>query len=380
MNLKMYWLAGVLLVAATAGQAQDATRALADALRSARGATKKTAPAPVAQPQPAPPPQGGSAATVGSAPASGGSRADPRYSFSSNGAEVTDSKTGLTWRRCAEGMRFYGGTCTGEPLSLPGLSRVLAYEKSQAGWRLPTIDELATVVRVYPDHREVSTGGTDLIAFPGMPMKAFWSSTLYYKNRGDRDRTKVIQFENGMQAFRDNGEGGLVLMVKASKTGARALDGDGVPVVAREERAVAALPAGAQRFAVSADGKEVADAATGLVWARCAEGMVGGSAGCAGRAKTFDFGAAQARASQVAKSTGGRWRLPEADELQTIASPQHSSQIVDSKAFPQTPLNYFWTAHRIDDQSIFTVNFYNGTKSARYHTSQHYVRLVRDAR
>ena len=37
----------------------------------------------------------------------------PRYSYSADGSEVTDSKTGLVWRRCAEGMSWSSGACTG---------------------------------------------------------------------------------------------------------------------------------------------------------------------------------------------------------------------------------------------------------------------------
>lgn len=44
--------------------------------------------------------------------------AQERYATSVDGQEVTDSKTGLTWKRCAEGMTFKRNICSGEALFL----------------------------------------------------------------------------------------------------------------------------------------------------------------------------------------------------------------------------------------------------------------------
>ncbi|MEO7887283.1 MAG: hypothetical protein ABIR76_11110, partial [Polaromonas sp.] len=40
--------------------------------------------------------------------------AQERFSPSADGQDITDSRTGLIWRRCAEGMVFKGKTCTGQ--------------------------------------------------------------------------------------------------------------------------------------------------------------------------------------------------------------------------------------------------------------------------
>jgi predicted secreted protein len=304
---------------------------------------------------------------------------DARYSISSDGREVTDSKTALTWKRCAEGANWDGVTCSGKAQSFAGLSRVLAYQKGLRGWRVPTIEELETVGRVYPDHGSSNTGGVDLLAFPGFPSDAFWSSTLYYKDRGDRDRTKIVHFANGMVGFRDNGEGGLLLLVKTKEAPTGSTSNEGVQVVAKTERATKAVAPG-QRYSVSADGREVTDHSTGLIWRRCPEGMSASGSGCSGKALTFDFASAQARAQVQAKATKVDWRMPDRDELRSIGDPSRHSQAIDSKAFPGTPYDYFWTSHRTDAQYAYAINFYNGDHYTRYYTNQHYVRLVREAK
>ena len=40
--------------------------------------------------------------------------AQERYTPSSDGDEIKDTKTGLMWRRCAEGMIWKKSTCTGK--------------------------------------------------------------------------------------------------------------------------------------------------------------------------------------------------------------------------------------------------------------------------
>lgn len=389
-------LAGALLVAMAATvQAQELPRGLGDAIRGVRDAAKKAnkgavTPQPDAQTQkpvaPAQPDNTGSAApaaAAAAAPAAAtatGLRPDPRYAIVANGTEVRDSMTDLTWRRCAEGMRFEAGSCTGQPTSFPSLSRALAHEKTQAGWRLPTIDELTTVVRVWPDHREANTGGVDLLAFPNIPAKAYWSSTYYYRNRGDRDRTKIIYFENGMEGYRDNGEGGLLLLVKTSSPQARVPDEAVAPVAAARRPLTTGVPAASRKLHVSSRGLDVIDSALGLIWARCPEGMSGGASGCSGEAARFDFAAAQARANSVSKASGLPWRLPDSDELRDLSEQMRSDHADAPRVFSGVPTGHFWTSHRTDEQYVYAVDLQRGSRDTRYQTNPHHVLLVRDAK
>jgi Protein of unknown function (DUF1566) len=323
-----------------------------------------------------------------------GSVADPRYTISPDGHEVTDSKTGLTWRRCAEGMNWTGTTCSGQLRTFNGLSRVLAYEKTLKGWRVPKIDELLSISRLYATHEnaKVGAGGTDAVAFPELPTEPFWSSTLYYKDRGDRDRTKTVNFNNGGEGFHDNGEPAGLLLVRVGAAGARAAGTTttggavnaptaGVAVVPAEAKiARPASGPGGVRFVVSADSREVTDTTTGLIWRRCAEGMSASGGGCVGKALKFDFAGAQSRATAQAKATRTSWRLPDKDELLSIGDEKRFKMAIDTTAFPGTPPDHFWTSHRIDSTYVYAVNFYNGFHYDRYQTSEHYVRLVREAK
>jgi len=103
--------------------------------------------------------------------------AAPRYIPSPDGQEITDSKTGLIWRRCAEGMVWKTSTCAGTALfpdHQGARARVLAAATARHPWRLPTLQELSGIVAL----REVGEGmaAIDPMAFPATPLARFWSS------------------------------------------------------------------------------------------------------------------------------------------------------------------------------------------------------------
>lgn len=98
-------------------------------------------------------------------------QAQTRFSYSVDGTEVTDSKTGLIWRRCSEGQTWSGTTCTGGADTFTH-EEALAHAKTQTGWRLPNVKELTSLVersRRYPSIK--------VAAFPATPSKWYWSSS-----------------------------------------------------------------------------------------------------------------------------------------------------------------------------------------------------------
>jgi hypothetical protein len=101
----------------------------------------------------------------------------------------------------------------------------------------------------------------------------------------------------------------------------------------------------ASPFFVSADGAEVTDSKTGLIWRRCAQGMtlapVAGVLSCTGTVTTFTHEAALAHARAQAASTGVAWRLPNVKELSSIVDRSRSSPSIDPVAFPATPASTF---------------------------------------
>ena len=113
--------------------------------------------------------------------AAGCAWADAPFTVSSDGQEVTDGKTGLIWRRCAEGMTATGGSCTGIASSFTHESALVRAREQAAStsvaWRLPNVKELVSIA----DRSKINPA-IDTAAFPDTPANAFWSSSPYVEN------------------------------------------------------------------------------------------------------------------------------------------------------------------------------------------------------
>lgn len=116
-------------------------------------------------------------------------QAQSRYSYSTDASEVTDSQTGLVWRRCAEGMTWNGGTCTGTASAYTH-EAALVRAKSQTGWRLPNVRELASIV-----DRSRMNPAIDLVAFPATSSGWYWTSSPY---AGDSVYAWAVGFDYGV--------------------------------------------------------------------------------------------------------------------------------------------------------------------------------------
>lgn len=90
-----------------------------------------------------------------------------RYTISTDLTTVTDNDTQLTWQRQADGVDRSWSQATSycQGLTLPG-----------AGWRLPTVFELQTIVDLSKANPAI-----DQTAFPDTPSTSFWSS-LYTRD------------------------------------------------------------------------------------------------------------------------------------------------------------------------------------------------------
>jgi hypothetical protein len=103
------------------------------------------------------------------------SHGQERFAVSSDGQEVTDSTTRLTWRRCVEGMRWDGKTCSGKPVKFTYAGAKKAAEAAkEAGkaWRIPAREELVALF----DRNLRKKPRIDAQAFPKTPSGAFWAS------------------------------------------------------------------------------------------------------------------------------------------------------------------------------------------------------------
>jgi hypothetical protein len=106
-----------------------------------------------------------------------------RFAASADEQEVTDTKTGLVWRRCVEGMRASGGTCIGTASTFKHHA-ALEHANTQGAvtgipWRLPNVKELASIV----DKSQINPA-IDTLAFPATPASWVWSSSPYVGSAG----------------------------------------------------------------------------------------------------------------------------------------------------------------------------------------------------
>jgi hypothetical protein len=146
----------------------------------------------------------------------------------------------------------------------------------------------------------------------------------------------------------------------------------------------------ADPFVISADGLEVTDQKTGLIWRRCAEGLNWDGTTCAGNspdaalwdAARFTHEAALQHAATKASKTGIAWRLPTIEELKSIGYPErtfNNPSVRDRKAFPNTPPDWFWSSSLYNSHAnyVWCLSFsYGGTDGAD-RNSPYRVRLVR---
>jgi hypothetical protein len=137
-------------------------------------------------------------------------------------------------------------------------------------------------------------------------------------------------------------------------------------------------------FTVSADGQQITDHETGLVWQRCAEGMRWNNSHCIGRAREFTFESALVHAQLEARVRGNAWRLPNLHELLSITDPLRATPAIDVANFPDTPAEKFWTSStfvndRVDQSSqAMFVDFSQGGYLHHDRAMRHHVRLVHD--
>jgi hypothetical protein len=113
----------------------------------------------------------------------------PASRYEINGAEVRDKETGLTWQRCSVGQTWREGAgCTG---TVQEFDWPKAMRQARGGWRIPTRDELSTLISfgcspsINPD------------VFPNLdPLKLwYWSSSR--EKEHERELAWLVQFGGG---------------------------------------------------------------------------------------------------------------------------------------------------------------------------------------
>jgi hypothetical protein len=102
------------------------------------------------------------------------------FGDNSNGT-VTHSKTGLTWKRCAEGQTWSGTTCTGSAAGYAWANALLQAKNAgfagQTDWRLPNANELQSIIESCGFNPAINS-----TQFPATPAYYFWSASTYVPN------------------------------------------------------------------------------------------------------------------------------------------------------------------------------------------------------
>ena len=123
---------------------------------------------------------------------------------------MTDSQTGLVWRRCPEGMSWSGSECAGTNGAYTheaALQYALRVKTSTGvAWRLPNVKELASIL-----DRSVYSPAVDRSVFSNVPSTLFWSSSPIV---GNSSYAYTVDFNGGLVGSRDRTANGAVWLVR----------------------------------------------------------------------------------------------------------------------------------------------------------------------
>jgi len=115
---------------------------------------------------------------------------------------IRDSEHNLEWLRCSAGQVWNGYTCIGNPrmLSLKEAEQavLLAQRELGAGWRLPTVDELRTLVCKKCEPPKIDTR-----LYPNTAAAPYWTGS---KNSMSVGRYWTVNFYTGYAFGRNTSE------------------------------------------------------------------------------------------------------------------------------------------------------------------------------
>ena len=128
-------------------------------------------------------------------------------------------------------------------------------------------------------------------------------------------------------------------------------------------------------------GHYVIDLSQKLEWLTCPVGMVWNTKTCVGKPLKLKFDKMETVISQANSQLEGVWRLPKREELEKIVCKDCKKVKINSKIFPNTPADSFWTSEINSWQPRFmwTVIFFTVYTFGRFTGFiPNYERLVRD--
>jgi hypothetical protein len=134
------------------------------------------------------------------------------------------------------------------------------------------------------------------------------------------------------------------------------------------------------RYSIDATNGLVRDLATGLIWKRCSEGQSGES--CVGIASTHNWGQALLLANDLNHAGLSDWRLPNAEELNSLVETGCFSPSINAIVFPGTESVGYWssTAYELNPNFAWAAAFLVGGVAPIQKNGGLRVRLVRGGR
>ncbi len=327
---------------------------------------------------------GASSTLRGSMEATTSASHNDRYRFLGRNQEIVeDFRTNLQWQRCSLGQIWNGATCVGEATKYKWDEARLA---APAGWRLPTKDELASLIYCSsgePAYWKPTPGlckGAYVkptlwsAVFANTPASLFWSSSPYASSSS---HAWGVSFSNGYVGDDSKSDSCYVRFVRDPLRGSK----EATTNASQNER---------YQF-LGRDQEIVEDTRTKLQWQRCTLGQTWNGATCVGEATKYEWW------DEARLTASAGWRLPTKDELSSLvycgsgepANWKPSSEwckgayekkpTIWSAAFPNTPAGLFWSSSPYAGgyDGAWSVNFFGGSVYGGGKWGGYYVRLVR---
>ena len=269
---------------------------------------------------------------------------------------VTDTATGLVWKRCLEGQAWSGQTCTTTTTYTFDQATALTGKVTFAGqndWRLPNIRELLSIV-----DDTVFRPAMDKIAFPNDVGLALWSGS---PSANGSNFAWSVEFLGGSSRS----------YVRSSSYSVRLVRGGQSLAALNVARPTA-------DYVDNGDGTAT-HTPTRLMWQRCAVGQSWNGQTCVGTASTMTWDRAKTATSNLAGKTD--WRLPTRQELLSLVDYTKATPLSwNATIFSTNDLgSVFWSGSPSAASSSLAwgVLFYYGYTYSHLNYDSNSVRLVR---
>lgn len=233
-------------------------------------------------------------------------------------------------------------------------------------WRLPSIDELHSISHLGQTNPAISQGN-----FPATTGDIYWTGTMV---AGFSSEAWYVDFATGNDGWGDKGDAYKVRVVSGLPLPPGTAADIPPATAACEPGFTEATPS--NDFTAIGGGSIVRHLPTGLEWQRCAQGQEWDGTTCTGAATIHEWREALA----LADAQPG-WRLPNVNELRTIAERCHIAPAINRQVFPNAPGATFYSSspYVADPEQVWGIHFLSGNDNPITKRAGAQVRLVRDA-